>query len=398
MIQLIGLNSNCTIEIRERFAINKNSMEDCLGNLLKFCKEVLIINTCNRTEVYYNSETYGEENVEKLFDALGWEYSLNKYTFHITGSDVSRHIMEVACGFHSRIMGEDQILGQIKHAYGEAYKTKSVNGELQRLFQLAITCGKEFRFKTRLNRIPVSAPSIAVSEGRRRNLKNFMIIGFGDMGKLAAKYIMSGEFEKLYIAVRNIDSVNLKNERVCVVDFNYRKHYYENVDCIISCTSAPNTVVNKEDLPYKELLIFDLALPRDVEENANKLDNVEVYSIDDLSSIDVENKEKRRQVMNKNKWIINSYIEKFVEWQSIREIAPKIKEFEDYKEEVCSKRYAVFRNKKYTKDNDKLVETLIKSTSNVYINRAIEVLKEEQLKGGGKECLRILEKVFNPVN
>lgn len=398
MIQLIGLNSNCTVEIRERFAINKNSLKECMGNILNFCMEAIIISTCNRTEIYYDSKECDESNIERIFEALGWDCSLRKYIFHIEDIAAARHLMEVACGFHSRIMGEDHILGQIKEAYSEALKVKSVNGELQKLSELAITCGKEFKFKSKLYNIPISAPSIAVSESRRRNSKSFMVIGFGDMGKLVVKYIMSGEFERLYIVVRNKDSVNIKHERVTVVDFNDRKNYYADIDCVISCTSAPNTVVNKDDLPHKKMLVFDLAVPRDVEEEVKNLKDVDVYSIDGLSSIDIENKEKRKQLMNENRFIVDDYLEKFLEWQSICQVSHNIKRFADYREQVCTKRYTVFKNKKYTKDNDKLAETLIKSASNVYVNRAIEVLKEEQLKGRAQECLRILEKIFCPEN
>lgn len=396
MIQLIGLRSNIEVSIREKLSIIEKYNNKYLIKLLSICEEAVIISTCNRTEIYFNSKVYDESIVEEIFKALEWDLELTKYTFYLKDRDVVRHLMEVACGFHSKILGEDQILGQVKTAYQSSLEIKGVNKELQRLFQLAITCGKEFKLKSELYKIPVSSSSIVIKESRKRGIRNFMILGYGDVGSLTAKYILSDDLHSLYIAVRNINSGLIADSRVKVIPFEARKKYYKDVECIISCTSAPHSVVVKEDLPDKELLIFDLSVPRDVDESVYTMDNIQVYDIDKISIIDDENRIKRKNLMLKNKCIIEKHIEDFYKWKELRKITPHIKRLKKHGEEVYKDRYITFKNKKATKDNEVLAEMLLKSTSDAYVNRAIEVLKEEQLKGRAQECLSILERIFCP--
>lgn len=394
MIQLIGLKSDVKLEVREKFSIIQKRCEDYVRRLNKVCDEVVIISTCNRTEIYFNSGRTDESMVNDIFEVLNWNKDLVNYTFHYKGKEVVRHIMDVVCGFHSLILGEDQILGQVKDAYETALQAKSINKELQRLFQSAVTCGKEFRTESSLYKIPVSSSSIAVAESRKHGAKKFMILGFGEVGQLTAKYILSGSFEVLYIAVRNPNVVNIEDKRVKVISFEDRIKYYKEVDSIISCTSAPHCVIKKDTLPQKPLLIFDLAVPRDVDIEVQCLDNIILYDIDKVSSIDDENRRKRKEIMENNRSILDKYINEFIQWQKIQDISPEIVELKKCGERVYKERFKTFKNKRNTKDADKLAEILLKSTSDAFINRAIDVLKEEQLKGRVDDCMRIIKKIF----
>lgn len=398
MIQLIGIKNYSSIEVREKLSIIHSQYEKSIENLLSICSEVVVISTCNRTEIYFDSECTDESIVEKIFNLLNWNLCYKEFTFHIEGRRAIQHLMEVSCGFHSKILGEDQILGQIKNAYEISLNMNAVKKELQRLFQMAITCGKEFRVKSEMYKIPVSSSSIVVNESRKRNFKDYMLIGFGEVGKLTAKYILSGEFNKLYIVVRNKASIDIEDERIKVLSYSEKNDYYDKVQCIICCTSAPHPVVLKNEVEEKNLVIFDLAVPRDVEEEVSKLENIELFTIDDISYIDDENKKKRKELMNLNRCIVNDYIDEFIDWQKIREISPYIEKLLNTGEKVYKPRYNTFKNKQKTKDNKELAKMLIKSTSDAYINRAIEVLKEEQLEGRSEECLRIIEKIFFHLN
>ncbi|KNF07352.1 glutamyl-tRNA reductase [Gottschalkia purinilytica] len=394
MIQLIGVRHNVELNIREKLSIISKRLERSLDSLREVCDEVVILSTCNRTEIYFNSPYEDDRIIDEIFAKLGWDKNLVEHTFYLKENKAIEHLMNVVCGFDSIIFGEEQILGQVKNAYDISLKSRTIRSELSRLFQIAISCGKKFRFKSQLYKVPVSSSSIVVNEGRKRGIKNFMILGFGEVGSLTSKYILSGDYEKLYIVVRDKDNVDIKNEKVKIINFKDRADYYKYVDCIISCTSAPHTVIAKEDLPNKEMLIFDLAVPRDVDEDVYDLSNVEVYDIDKIGHINDENHSKRKVVMNKNRYIIDEHINEFLNWQTIRQITPYIVKIKDKGEDIYKSRYTTFKNKKETKDNEKLVEIMLKSTSNAYINKAIEVLKEEYLEGRGEECLRIIEKIF----
>ncbi len=398
MIQLIGLNNNCSIEHREKLSITPGKIEAKTKKLLKICDECLIISTCNRTEIYFNAEDFSYKILEKIFEILDWDWDLKENVFHVADNKAVKHLMEVCSGFHSKILGEDQILGQIKEAYEKALTWKTIKHQLQRLFQFAITCGKEFRFKAELYKIPVSSASITIKESIKLGIKKFMIIGFGEVGKLCYKYIEDYNFEKLYIVVRNPNILNFSDERIKVIGFQDKYKYTEEVECIISCTSAPHVVLYENEIGDNKLTIFDLALPRDVDENIAKKPNVDLYDIDKISIKDDENKKKRREVMDKNRYIVESYVKEFLEWQKFRELSSHIKQMSDCGEYIYKKRYDTFKRKKNTKDNEELVRTLLKSTSDFYIHRAIDVLKEEMLKGRAEECLDILERIFIPEN
>ena len=398
MIQLIGLHSESTVEIREKLSIMPKHLEESTRKLLSICEEVVIISTCNRTEVYFNSEEYDEAKSEKIFGILNWDLDLKKNTFHIKGKRVAEHLMEVVCGFHSKILGEDQILGQVKCANERSVKIHGVKSDLQKLFQIAITCGKKFRDESKIYKIPVSSSSIVVKDAINKGLRKFMILGFGNVGELTLKYILGSDFDELYIAVRNVEAVKVIDSRVKIIKFEKKDQYYGQVDCIICCTSAPHSVVLKKDLPNKKLIIYDLAVPRDVEEKVLTMPEIKVYDIDKISVIDDENRKKRKELMQNNKYIIDNYVGAFMNWKELREIDPYINKLLKSGEMIYYSRYESFKHKQHTKDNEKLAMTLLKSTSDAYINRAIEVLKEQQLKGRADECLKIIEKIFYPQN
>jgi glutamyl-tRNA reductase len=397
VIQLLGIKSNCDIDIRQKFSIVASRLEHSLKSIKNIIGSVVILSTCNRTEVYLDSDLEGEQLINSLFEVLNWDKNLIDNTFYIKDKDAVKHLMEVSCGFHSKIVGEDQILGQIKTAYESAIKAGSVNGKLHRLFQYAVTCGKKFKYTCEIYKIPVSIPSIAVREAKIRNVRSCMIIGFGQIGKLVLKYLNQLDIERIYIVVRDLNKVSFevkKDLKIKAITFKERRHYYKDVECIFSCTSAPHEIIQPEELPKKEFVIFDLAVPRDVNLNVGKLINVKLYDIDSISKIDEKNKNKRKEHMKKYKYIVQEYTDEFTKWQSICELSPEIQKIKKYGTKISERRIKTFINKRHTKDNEKLVRTMIESTAKAYINRAIDVLKEEKIKGNEEECIKIINRIF----
>lgn len=398
MISLIGVRHDTKVEIREKLSVIPKRQEDYLGRLLGEFSEGMILSTCNRSEIYVNSEYDIKDTVDIIFKLFNWDRRYRENIFTKSGEDAALHIFEVSSGFDSIIVGEDQILGQLKDAYEKAMDSGALGGELQRLIQYAVSCGKEFRTKSGLYKYPVSSSSIVAREAAKRGTRRFMILGYGDVGSLTSKYILEQNPEILYIAVRDISCVEIKDERVKAVPFSTRNQYYGDVQCIISCTSAPHPVIYGAELPDKEYLLFDLAVPRDVDESVYALENTEVYDIDRVGFLYDENQEKRKNCMIKNRYIVDKYMEQYDTWRRMKPVIPYIEKIKEKGKLVSWERQKSFRNKCDSKDKKELADILIKSTSDFYINRAIEVLKEEQLKGRGEECLKILEKVFLPEN
>lgn len=397
MIGLIGIRKNTPLEIREKFVIKSKKHKEYMQELLKEMKEVVLLATCNRTEIYFNASFDKEELLKKIFDIFSWNYEYKQYIFITKCKDVYRHLFEVCCGFHSKILGEDQILGQVKDAYEEALNIKAVSLELHRLFQEAITCGKRFRKESKLFEIPVSSASIVVNEAVRHGCTKFMIFGYGEVGQLILKYLISHGSKLIYLVVRNNKIRDeIYDERVKVIGFEEKNKYIDEVECLIGCTSASHAVVKKSDINEEgnKLIIYDLSVPRDVEKEVAFLDRTEVYNIDTISYINDKNKKLREEKMEENKYIMIKYLNEYEKWLELRSIAPTIKRLKAIGNEISKKRIQTFSHKSNSEKDITLANKLIKSTSDFYINRAIEVIKEETLKGCGEECMKIIEKIF----
>ena len=397
MIGLIGIRKNTPLEIREKFIIKQKKHTEYMKDLLGELKEVVILATCNRTEIYFNASLNEEELLKKIFDIFDWDCEYKQYLFIANSRDVYRHLFEVCSGFHSKILGEDQILGQVKDAFEEALNIKAVSLELHRLFQEAITCGKRFRKEAKLFEIPVSSASIVVNEAINHNCTKFMLLGYGEVGQLTMKYLLSHKIDVVYLVVRNKKiKEEIHDGRVKVINFEDKNNYIDEVQCIISCTSAPHPVVRKEDINENgdRLIIYDLSVPRDVEKEVALLHRTEVYNIDTISRIDDENKRLRKEKMEENKHIMRKYLKEYEEWLILRSISPTIKKLKNLGNEVYEKRIETFSHKSNSKKDIALAHKLIKSTSDFYINRAIEIIKEETLKGCGEEWTKIIEKIF----
>ena len=397
MIQLLGIKKNTGVEIREKLTLSPKKKREYTKKLRQYFDEVVILSTCNRTEIYYNGSLKGEESVKRIFEVLEWDIELKENCFYLEEIDAVKHLMEVVCGFHSKILGEDQILGQIKEAYSLSMEVFSINHELQRLFQEAITCGKKFRTDGKLYEIPVSSASISVSEAIKKNARKIMVIGYGEVGSLVVKYALSNDIEALNLVVRNIDKIEgVEDKRVKIMTYEEARKIINNMDCVISCTSAPHLIIEKKHINEvgKEIIIFDLAMPRDIDERIKEFSRVKLYDIDEISSIDDENKNLRKERMLEFKYIIKEHIDNYLKWKDLREVSDIIKSMKNNSLKIVEERQNTLQNKFHNKKDREIAQILIKSTSDYYVNRAIEVLKEEQLKGQGKECLKILEKIF----
>ena len=397
MLGLIGIRKNVDINIRERLAIALSKQSKAVKELNKLYEEVVIISTCNRTEIYISGCLESEEDIRKIFEVLDWDISLLEYTFYLEGISVAKHLLEVVCGFHSKILGEDQILGQIKLAYELSLENKAIHTKLLRLFEEAISCGKKFRTESKLYEIPVSASSIAVKEVEEFGASSIMVLGYGTIGSLVVKYALGSKFNKVFIVVRNKGKVpDLKDDRVEILDFNEYKDVINEVDAVISCTAAPHVVIKNDYINNngKEIMLIDLALPRDIDEALSQNERVTLLDIDTISKLDGNNKKLRNEKMNEYKFLVDEYLNEYKNWLNIREVTYYIHEMKNTGNSVIESRVKSFEHKCKDKRDIELATTLIKSTSDYYVNRAIKLLKEEKLKGRENECLNILKQIF----
>lgn len=394
MLGLIGIKKGVDVSIREKLVISPRTKDLISNSLRNITDEFLILSTCNRTEIYFKGQGIDKE---LIFEVLNWDKSLLEYVFYIDDESAVKHLFELACGFHSRILGEDQILGQIRDAYLEGVEKGYIFSELMRLFEEAISCGKRFRSDTKLYEIPVSSSSIAVNKVIESKAEKLMVMGYGTIGKLVIKYALGTELKEINIVVRDKSKVEkITDQRVNILTYNEARERLNEMDGLISCTAASHLVVEKYHINKegKNILLIDLAMPRDIDPQLQNYERVQLLDIDKISKLDDKNKHLRVERMQKNKYIIDKYIKEYMNWLNLRCVTNYIKEFKDSGDFIVSHRVKSFENKCKNKEDAKLAEILIKSTADYYINRAIKVLKNEKARGREEQCLRILMEIF----
>jgi glutamyl-tRNA reductase len=360
MISVIGLNhKTADIEVRERLAFNGPKLEEGLKGLssLPGIKEAFIISTCNRVEIYLHStitsppkDTVSTQVIRFLseFHSIP-EEPLKKSLYILNDTEAIKHLFRVASSLDSMVIGEPQILGQVKEAFEFALGQKTTGPIINTLVKKAISAAKRVRTETRIAENAVSISYAAVELAKKifedLSTKTFMLLGAGEMAELAARHLISN-------GVRSVTVANRTYERGCELarEFNGRAIRFEDfpkelihTDIVICSTGAPNYVVTKADMQevlkerkQKPVFLIDISVPRNIDPAINELDNVYLYDIDDLQGVVDSNILERKKEAEKAEKIIDEEVEKFQKWLSSLDSVPTIialrKKAEDIKE------------------------------------------------------------------
>ncbi|MBE8539867.1 glutamyl-tRNA reductase [Geoglobus acetivorans] len=286
-------------------------------------RECAILLTCNRVEVY----VYGSGTIETLREfARSMGVPERIIEIHKNGETLE-HILRVASGLESMMVGEDQILGQVKDFYNMGKEYGSIGEVLDLVFSKAIQVGKKVRNKTKINKGAVSIGSAAVELAERRlgtlTGKKALIIGAGEMGKLVAKAIAHKNLDKIYIANRTLQRGKALAQEVggkaIAVPFDKVEKYITECDFVISATSAPHYVITRSmmekimEIRKEPVLLVDIALPRDVEPEVANVEGVLLHTIDDLREISRENLRRRLKEAEKAEKIIKEELGDLIE-------------------------------------------------------------------------------------
>jgi glutamyl-tRNA reductase len=343
-VLVAGLNHNTAdIEVREKVAFNGSKLQEGLVELknLPHVDEVVILSTCNRMELYA-----GVKDTEKASESIKTFISgfhnidralLDKAIYVYDDVDAVRHIFRVASSLDSMVIGEPQILGQLKEAFEFALEKKTTGILLNKLMKKAISVAKRVRRETRIAENAVSISFAAVELAKKiftdLSAKVFMLLGAGEMAELAAKHLMSNGVKEVIVA-------NRRYERACELakEFSGRPVALDNFlremvhsDIVICSTGAPNYIVVKEQMQkvmkerkQRQVFIIDISVPRNIDPKINDLDNVYLYNIDDLQGIVDTNMFERQKEAEKAERIIEEEIEPFFQWLSSLDSVPTI--------------------------------------------------------------------------
>lgn len=379
-LEMIGINHETSdIAARDQAAIGTDRLSEAYQtvNRVSGMGGVIIISTCNRVEIYTSPEKHLlEADFRGLFaEVTGLPEGETEKAYIYKDEEAVRHLYRVASGLDSQLVGEIQILRQVKDAYFAALDLGSASGVLNRLFLSGIECGKLVRERTAISRGAVSVSLAAVNLAKKifsdLQKKNVLIIGAGETGRLTAMHFMNAGVQRWKICNRTRKRAEDLALQVAgdVVDFPPSKPDFEWADIIVSATGAPDLIIRAEDV--KEIIdqrqdpvcFLDLAIPRDIDPVLKELGNAFVYTVDDFSELVESNlKARRKEIVRADKYV-NQSVDKYVTWYRENRVAPTIQQLQEIIEGIRLSEIEKNAKRFCDKDQeniDKFSKTLVK--------------------------------------
>jgi glutamyl-tRNA reductase len=343
-IVLIGLNHNtASVEVRECIAFSLDETSDALDALgaHPFIEEVSLLSTCNRVEIVLitKQKTEAIEATKKFLSQYKKvESELFEDSLYIhDGNEAVRHLFRVASSLDSMVVGEPQILGQIKDAYQLATQKKTTGVILNRLLHRSFSVAKRVRSKTGIGDRAVSISYAAIELGRKifgtLASKTVLLIGAGEMAELAVEHLIRNKAGDIYVANRTFErGVELARQfNGEAIRFDEIGSALEQVDIVISSTGATEFIIRPDTIKpvmrkrkNRPIFFIDIAVPRDIDPAVNRVNNVYVYDIDDLKSVIDENIEDRNKEAIKGERIVDEAVIRFREWYDSLSVVPTI--------------------------------------------------------------------------
>lgn len=314
-IVVIGLNHRSSpVEVRERFAFPEARLPEALGALRGSgtAEEAVILSTCNRVEIYAATALEPLGAFAALQDFLvachAYTGSLSDEIYKLTEPHSIEHLFKVACGLDSMVLGETEILGQLKKAYDLALQGGHTGGKLNKAFQRAFNVAKHIRTETSIQRGSVSVGSVAVELAEKifsyLGDRDVLVIGAGDTSEKTARALLSRGARGIVVTNRSLERAEALAAELGgrAIAFDAWPREFEKVDIVISSTSAPHYILDRAKLEplmklrrNRPLLLVDIAVPRDIEPEVNFLENVYLYNIDDLQAIAEDYLKQRKE-------------------------------------------------------------------------------------------------------
>ncbi|GIU18894.1 glutamyl-tRNA reductase [Shewanella colwelliana] len=339
----IGINhKTATVDLREKVAFAPDRIHDAMKSLASHTKtgEAVIVSTCNRTELYCNT---GEEEA-----VIAWleEYHQLAHEdvlpclYKYQGQEVVQHLMRVSAGLDSLILGEPQILGQVKQSFVKAKEAGTVAVTMDRLFQNTFSVAKKVRTETEIGAAAVSVAFAAVSMAKHifsaLSATKVLLIGAGETIELVARHLKDNGVETMTVANRTVSRAEAMCEEfgATAITLEQIPEYLPKADIVISSTASPLPILGKgmvekalKQRRHQPMLLVDIAVPRDIEAEVGDLDDAFLYTVDDLQSIIEQNMASRREAAEQAEIIVEEESHLFMEWIRSLESVDSIREY-----------------------------------------------------------------------
>ena len=412
---VIGVNhQTAPVEVREQFAISEARLPEAVKILASQpgIEEAMIVSTCNRVEFIANMKNgTGDlrEFLREYFEADMTQFETHLYEFK--EDEAVRHIFRVAASLDSMVVGEPQILGQVKEAYATARAVGAVNSQLDALYSRAFAVAKRVRTETAIAMSAVSIASVAVDLAKKifGNLegKSVYLVGAGKMCELAARHLLAHGATKIYVGNRTYEraAALAKKFNGEAIVFEQLYDTVDRADIVITSTGAPHTIFRKEHgekflsrRKNRPMFFIDIAVPRDVDPEMNKLDGIFVYDIDDLQQVVASHMSDRRVEADRAEAIVQLEVDKFQTRLQTLDVVPTIVSLQEHLETVRQAEIDRVRGRLGTlsPEQELAVEALSRGIINKIMHTPITTLKSAARESSeSTTVIDLVRKLFN---
>ena len=418
-IYLFGLNHRtASVEVREKFALaDFNPLREGLISLDGPITEALVLSTCNRVEIRCVGSSSVKDVENKVLNIWAGFCKadinlLQKNMYFYQDLEAVEHLFTVASSLDSMVLGEPQILGQLKDAYRKAVEEQTAKVIINRLLHKSFSVAKRVRTETAVAANAVSISFAAVELAKRifgdLSKHSAMLIGAGEMAELAAIHLLNNGVQEILVVNRTLErakelATRFQGRAACL------DNLYENllfVDIVISSTGAPSTIIQAKDIrkilkkrKHRPIFFIDIAVPRDIDPDVNQVDNVYLYDIDDLKEVVEENLANRKAEAEKARLIIAQEVEKFAQWLRSLDLNPTIVDLLSRGEAIArSELKRTLRGLKKDVDEKtyKAMETLALSLAKKLYHEPIMFLKRRaREEENAQKFIDLIRRIFN---
>ncbi len=417
-IVVVGLShKTAPIEVREKLNFPENTLTDALRKLMTYegVRESLIMSTCNRVEIYASVQdsAKGIDRIKQFIsDYHGLSREALEQSLYVYPDALGvRHTFRVASSLDSMVVGEAQILGQLKDAFDIALKTKTTSTILNKLIKKSISVAKRVRTETRLAEGAVSISSAAVELAKKifgeLAGKTVMLLGAGEMAELAAQHLLGNGVKNIMVANRTFERAEelAKEFKGDAIRFEHFPDSLVMVDILICATGAPNYVVRREmvsralkERRHKPIFLIDISNPRNIDPEVDKVDNVYLYDIDDLQSkVDV-NTEGRAKEAARAEELVTLEVETYLQWERALDAVPTIVDLREKVEDVRKRELdkALGSLTGISEDQKRAVEAMSQAIVNKLLHAPLVVLKQAaSTPETGDNTIAVARRLFN---
>jgi glutamyl-tRNA reductase len=411
---VLGINhQTAPVSLRERVAFSGDSIPAALDALrgLPSVHEVALLSTCNRTELYAVTDDDGSALADWLATHPDDAGDLHAYLYRHADADAVRHLFRVATGLDSLVLGEPQILGQVKDAWATARASGSLGNQLDRLFQHAFATAKRARTDTRIGANPVSVASTAVRLAQESFARladsTVLLIGAGETIELAARHLVQAKTRRLLIANRTLahaQDLATRHGGYALALSELDRHLCE-ADVVISATAARDPILHKAQVAaalatrrHRPMLLLDLAVPRDIASDVAELKDIFLYTVDDLERAIEDNRRSRREAANEAEAIVELQVARYVETLGASTRTEPLKRLRAHGEAARSDVLAKAKQQLAAgEDPEAVLDFLAHTLTNKLLHAPTIALREAALTGNA-ELARAATKLFPAVD